>query len=130
VRRQHALAVEALLAGNAHLTPFGRPVPNLTEPPYMRWFLSLDNEDGEGLCGTSDTAHWRITTHSVGWDDVMAYIVSDQVRATLLDAAPAVAGWSSERIKHETGVNPRPDRSTGVEVIDVTDVWTFMSTPA
>lgn len=128
--REHAEAVEALLDADPHLRVFAKKVPDLTDPPYVRMFVSLDQELAEGLCGTSDTAYLRVTTHSVGQDDTGAWIVAGRVRARLLDVAPVVAGWSTSRIDHEAGVTPTRDDSTGREVIDAVDVWTFTSTPA
>lgn len=127
--REHGLAVKALLDAEPLLRVFAEKVANLTKPPYVRLFVSVDRETGEGLCGTSDTAYFRVTTHSVGQDDEGAWMVTDLVRPRLLDIAPVVAGWSTSRMHHETGVEPRPDESTGGLVLDAIDVWTFMSTP-
>lgn len=128
--REHALGVKAMLEAEPLLTVFAKKVTNLTTPPYVRLYVSLDRETAEALCGTSDTSYFRVTTHSVGQDDEGAWMVADLVRARLLDLAPTVAGWSSSRINHEAGVEPRPDESTGALVLDAIDVWTFSSTPA
>lgn len=128
--RQHAAAVVALLKANPNLTVFDRPVPDLTAPPYVRVYVSLDREDRTSLCNTSDEPHVRITTHSVGATDESAWIVSDQVRTSLLDVKPAVTGYVAGPIDHELGIPPQEDNSTGRPVLDVVDVWTFTSTPA
>lgn len=128
--RQHGVAVSALLEADPSLTVFAKRVPNLTNPPYVRLYVSIDQETYEGLCGTTDTARVRLTTHSVGPNDDGAWIVQDRVRARLLDVAPTVAGWLCSRIRHDTGVPPDRDESTGREVIDAIDVWTYTATPA
>lgn len=127
---EHAAAVKALFEAEPNLTSFNGAPPDLTEPPYAVWWLSVDDEDSVALCGEEQKPNLRITTHSVASTAEGAGIVADHVRGALHGKRPAIAGRSCWRICHEFGLPPDLDESTGRPVIDQMDVWTFASVPA
>lgn len=126
---EHAAAVVALLVADSNLTVFDRPVPDLTVPPYVRPYISVDNEVSVSFADEQGQANFRITTHSVGASDAASWIVADRVRGCLHAVRPVVEGRSCWKIRHEFGIPPQPDESTGRLVLDVVDVWTFSSVP-
>ena len=127
----HASAILDLLRADPHLTVYdGGTVPDLTEPPYVVVYLSIDAESMSRLCMSSDRTQVRLTTHSVGANGQAARIVASRVRAALLDVKLAVDGWTSYPIRRDYGQPPDRDESTGRVAMDAIDVWTYTTSQA
>lgn len=127
---EHAAAVLARLAADPNLTVFDGAPPDLTVPPYVVVWVSVDTEGTNRLSVVTDRTSLRVTTHSVATTGKGARIVSNRVRAALLDVTLAVGGWRPWPIRHELGLPPQLDESTGRPWISVVDGWTFTTTPA
>lgn len=127
---EHAAAVLALLQADPNLRVFDGSPPNLTAPPYVVAWVSLDSEGSDRLTVVTDRPAFRVTTHSVATTGAGARIISGRVRAALLDVTLTVTGWRPWPIRHELGLPPQLDESTGRPWISVIDGWTFTTTPA
>jgi hypothetical protein len=127
---EHATAVLALLNADPNLRVFDGAPPDLTAPPYVVAWVSLDSEGTDRLTVVTDRPALRVTTHSVATTGAGARIISGRVRAALLDVTLAVTGWRTWPIRHELGLPPQLDESTGKPWISVIDGWTFTTTPA
>lgn len=127
---EHASAVLALLQADPNLTVFDGAPPDLTEPPYVVVWVSVDGEESVDLADNQGRPDLRVTTHSVGATGQAARIVSDRVRAVLHGVRPTIAGRTAWKIRREFGIPPQPDESTGRLVVDAVDVWTFSSVTA
>ena len=126
----HAAAVLALLQADPNLHVFDGAPPDLTTPPYVVAWVSLDSEGTDRMPAVTDRTALRVTTHSVATTGTGARIVSGRVRAALLDVTLTVTGWRTWPIRHELGIPPQLDESTGRPWISVIDGWTFTTTPA
>lgn len=126
----HAPVLLSMVRSDPNLTVYDGGVPDLTEPPYVVPWISVDTEFTDRLTGETTGGIIRVTTHSVGHNASAARKVAAHVRTAYLDRAPVVAGWVSWPIRHETGLPPTRDESTGRLVIDVIDSWTYRVTRA
>src|SRR6266487_4175875 len=122
----HQQAIVTLLMAGVP-TPiqvFKDNVPNLTVPPYVRVFTSTTYPAGqpEDMTHRSIRARCRIVAHSVGQTTDAADVVSNAVRAVLLDVTPTVSGRTCFPIRMESSVDPKPDETTGVLVMDQIDI--------
>lgn len=132
----HSAAVLALL--NANLVLAGKvfygKVPDPTPaPPYVVVYMShesLPGAEGDTLSGESAQITTRIYCHGVGADAIAADAMSYQVRASLLDVVPVIAGRTCGQIYQDASPPPQPDESTGTLVMDKVDMYRFASTPA
>lgn len=120
----YATAVLALLEADANLNVYDGAVPDQTPAPYVVVYINTDSERSERLTSNTSAGRVRITTHSVADTAQGARIVADRVRSALLDVRPVVAGVSTHPIRHEFGIPPVRDESTGYLVMDVVDGWT------
>ena len=124
---EHANALLVWLQGDANLTVFDGAPPDLTPPPYVVVWISLDDEDSVSLADEQGKANIRATVHSVGATGNAARIVSDRVRARLHSVRFSIPGRNAWKIRHDYGIPPQPDESTGRLVVDAVDVYTFAS---
>lgn len=125
-----AAAVLDLLRADPDLTVYDGSPPDNTTPPYVVAWLSIDSERTSRMCAGTDLSALRVTTHSVATTGQGARIVASGVRAALLDITPTVAGWTCWPIRHEYGLPPQWDESTGSSWIAAIDGWTLTATPA
>lgn len=126
----YASAVLSLLRQDPFLNVIDGSAPDLTRPPYVVVYISADNERSDRLTQQSNVASLRIITHSVGASTTAARRVADKVRAALLDKTLSVSGWSSWPLRHEYGLPPVTDESTGLLVVDAVDGWTVAASRA
>lgn len=124
---EHAAAFLALLQADEHLTVFDGAPPDLTEAPYVVVWASLDSEDSLTLADEQGRANVRWTTHSVGASGQAARIVADRVRAAVHRQRLVIAGRQVWKVRHDFGIPPQPDESTGHLLVDAIDVWTAAS---
>ena len=124
---EHATAFLALLAADVELTVFDGAPPDLSEPPYVVVWVSLDSESDVSISAEQGFADVRYTTHSVGSSGEAARRVADRVRAAVLGHRLTVADRRTFKIRHEYGVPPQWNESTGFQFVDVVDVWTGRS---
>lgn len=124
---EHATAILTLLRADTNLTVFDGAPPDLTPPPYVVAWISLDDEESVSLADEQGKTNLRATIHSVGASGEAARIVSDRVRSALHNIRLGIAGRNSWKIRHSYGIPPQPDESTGRLVVDVVDVYTFAS---
>lgn len=142
ILQQHAQAVLDLLAVPDGLTPAlvvldGKVPDGQTRPYVLPWFrmrtpTGLEEPDKVSLENTSDVINTTVYAHCVG-DGPQASLacraVAGRVRARLLGVIPVITGRVCYPITHEDSVPPNPDETTGVEVYDLVDVYSFISQP-
>lgn len=130
----HARVALALLDANPNLlnvfdgSVADHPTP---DPPYVVVFTRVAwPRDGIGtaLSGLQVTVTTTWTCHCVGLDATAARAVGMQVRSTLLNVRPVIAGRNCGPIKQVDANDPTPDRSTGRLVMDAIAVYDFTST--
>ena len=124
---EHATAFLDWLRGDPNLTVFDGAPPDLTKPPYVVVWISLDDEDSISLADEQGKANLRATVHSVGSSGNAARIVSDRVRARLHGHRLVIANRNVWKVRHEFGIPPQRDESIGVLVVDAVDVYVFSS---
>lgn len=129
----HAQVAFGLLALNANLTNiFDTVVPNPTpDPPFVLVDCRVAwPRDGIGtaLAGTQVTITTTWTIHCVGLTATAARTVQMQVRSSLLNARPVIAGRNCSPIKQVDSVDPDRDESTGRAVLDAVAIYSFTST--
>jgi len=126
----HASAVLALLEAAPNLTVYDGSVPQNTAGSYVVAYFSADTERSDRLTAQTTASLLRVTTHSVAPNPTAARRLADKVRTALLDVTPTVADWQSWPIRHDVGLPPQRDESTGKPVFDAIDAWTWQATPA
>lgn len=104
-------------------------VPDNAEPPYVVAWINVRYDLGPSLAAASTRAVATVTTHSVGATDTAARVVAGRVRDALLDVTPQMSGRRAFPIRHDTGLPPRPDESTGRLVVDQVDVYRLETLP-
>jgi len=131
----HAQAGLTLLNANSALAGrvFDGKVPDPTpDPPYLVVYTSVDwTRDGIGtaLNATQVTVMTTYNCHCVGLTAAAARAVGMQVRSTLLNARPVIAGRNCGPIKQDETLPPQRDETTGRLVMDAITVFSFLSTP-
>lgn len=141
ILQQHAQAVLDLLGadvGPPPLVVLDGKVPDGQLPPYvLLWFrmrtpTGVEEPDKVALEATSDVLNTTVYAHCVG-DGLQASLncraVAGRVRARLLGVTPVVTDRGCYPITHDDSVPPAPDETTGVEVYDLVDVYSFTSQP-
>lgn len=132
---QHAAAVLALLNAVDDPPPLNvhdGKVPAGVDPkvePYVLPYFAGGSPDLT-FRGTSHTFQLRITAHCVGGNAQAARLVSQRVRAALLDVTPTVPGRKCFPIRWEDSPPPQRDESTGSTVMDQVDTYVLRSVPA
>lgn len=124
---EHADAFLALLTADPNLTVFDGNVPDNTDPGYVVVWISVDNEESVSLADEQGKPNIRVTTHSVADTGTGARIIADRVRSAVHNKRLTIAGRNCWKVRHDYGIPPQPDQSTGRAVIDAVDVWTFAS---
>ena len=134
----HAQAGLELLIANPMLGPnrvFDGVVPSPTpNPPYVMVYCVVEWPPGlEGMANSLDhlsvTCRTTYYCHGVGATAAAARGVGMQIRSSLLDVRPSVAGRVCSMIEQIETVPPQRDESTGVLVMDAISVYSFASAP-
>lgn len=128
----HADAGVAFLQANTNLTVHAEKVPDGARTPYVKVYSYTEwpqTGDANALDGRSVTCTVRWYCHCVGATEAAARAVAGQVRESLLNKRPAVAGRSVGLIYQEASTVPRPDESTGTAVYDQVAVYAATSAP-
>jgi hypothetical protein len=128
----HAQVAFGLLAANGNLAAhvFDGVVADLTEPPYVLIYSRVAwPRDGIGtaLTGTQVTITTTWTCHCVGLTAAAARAVQMQVRSSLLNFRPVIAGRNCSPIKQVDASDPDRDDTTGRVVMDAVSVFDFLS---
>lgn len=135
---EHAQAGLLLLRANPALGPnrvFDGKVPDPTPtPPYVVVYSVVEWPSGDvGIANSLD--HFSVTCrttyycHCVGLTAAAARAMGMQVRSSLLDVRPVVAGRVCNLIEQTETVPPQRDESTGKLVMDAIGVYSFASAP-
>lgn len=120
-----------LLRADANLTVFDGSVPDGSVPPYVLVYTHVewpDGAPGDALDGLSGSPTIRWICHCVGGNEVAARAVAQRVRTQLLNQRPTIAGLNVGMIRHEQGVPPTRDETTGSPVIDAMNVYRLIAT--
>lgn len=134
LNEDHAQAFLAPLVANANLGAsrvFDGKVPDGSVPPYVLVYLQIAwPRDGIGtaLSAQQVTITATATIHSVGLNAAAARVVDMQVRSSLLNVRPVIAGRNCSPIKQDVAEPPDRDESTGKLVMDAVSVYSFSST--
>jgi hypothetical protein len=83
---------------------------------------------GTALDALQRTITATATFHSVGLSAAAARAVDMQVRSSLLNVRPVIAGRNCSPIKQDAAEPPDRDESTGKLVMDAVSVYSFVST--
>lgn len=103
-------------------------VPRDAVPPYVSVHFAADRPLGGRLTMLSSRLRLRAYAHCVGANDIAARAVSDLVAEAWLDVKPEIAGRASYPIRSELSRDdPRPDQSTGVQYVTITDTYRLES---
>jgi hypothetical protein len=132
---QHAQVFLAALASNPNLTvsrAFDGVVPSPTpDPPWVLTYVTVSwPRDGIGTALTAQqvTVTATATCHCVGLNAAAARAVGMQVRSSLLNLKPVIAGRSCTPVKQDESLAPDRDESTGRLVMDQVQVFSYTST--
>jgi hypothetical protein len=101
------------------------------DPPYVLVYSRVMwPRDGIGtaLSAQQVTVTTTYTCHCVGLSAGAARAVQGQVRSTLLNFRPAIAGRNCSPIKQDESLDPDRDESTGDLVMDAISTFSFSST--
>jgi hypothetical protein len=111
-------------------------VPKGQQLGYVLVYFRLVTPSGEqeldkvGFENTSDVINTTAYCHSVSGSPDSALFLADRVRAQLLGAIPTIAGRVCFPIRHDDSVPADRDETTGPDVFDQIDVYSFASMPA
>lgn len=131
----HAQAGLDLLEANAALVVFDGKVPDPTpNPPYVLVYTVVEWPSGDGgfanaLDHLSVTCRTTWYCHCVGLTAAAARAVGMQVRSSLLDKRPTIAGRECGLIAQIETVPPQRDETTGRLVMDAIGVYQMTSAP-
>lgn len=129
----HAAAGIDLLRANAALRVHDGVVPGGQEaPPYVLVYTHIEwpkRDPDNALDGSSGTCVVRWYCHQIGANAAAARAVGDQVRSTLLDVRPTIAGRVCERIEQEAAVPPVREETLGPVVMDAVAVYALRTRP-
>lgn len=133
LEEQHAQAGLLALAANPNLVHvYDGFVPSPTpDPPYVLVYSRVAwPRDGIGtaLSAQQVTITTTYTCHCVGLSSAAARAVQMQVRSTLLNLRPVIAGRNCSPIKQDESLDPDRDESTGRLVMDGISIFSFSST--
>lgn len=101
------------------------------DPPYVLVYSRVAwPRDGIGtsLSAAQVTITTTFTCHCVGLNAAAARAVQMQVRSTLLNLRPVIAGRNCSPIKQDEALDPDRDESTGRLVMDAVSVYSYSST--
>lgn len=129
----HAVAFLSLLRAVPGLRVFpdadGAGPTATTALPYVVAWVSVRYDLGPTIDGRSSRGVATATVHSVGANDTAARVTAGRVRGALLDLVPAMPGRRPYPIRHDDGLPPRLDESTGRRVVDQVDLYRLESLP-
>jgi hypothetical protein len=133
LEEQHAQVGLQALAANPNIAQvFDGVVPSPTpDPPYVMVYSKVAwPRDGLGTSLTAQqvTVTTTYTCHCVGLTTPAARAVQQQVRISLLNFRPTIAGRNCSPIKQDDVLEPDRDESTGRLVMDAVSVFSFTST--
>ena len=133
IEEDHIGQVLAALAANVNLVHvFRSTVDNPTpDPPWVLVYPSVAwTRDGIGtaLTGRQVTCTASFICHCVGLTDAAALVVAMQVRTSLLNLQPVIAGRSCGPVKQDTAETPIRDDSTGRVLMDAVSTYSYIST--
>lgn len=124
-----AEAFLVLLRTDVELDVYDGNPPDLTDPPYVVVWSSIDREESITIQADGAQEGLRWTTHSIGVSGEAARAVADRVRMAVKNKRLTVAGYSMFKVTHEFGVPPQWSEAPGDRYVDVVDVWTADAVP-
>lgn len=136
--QDHASAFLALLRADPQLVVYPEAEPDADSedvvppdalPPYVAVHIHMQRDFGPTLDMRSSRAVMRAYCHCVGGNDIAARAIAQRVAALVLDVRPAIAGRHSFPIRHDQSVPPRSSKTTGVLIVDQTDVYRLETVP-
>lgn len=104
--------------------------------PYVLVYFRLVTPSGEaemdkvGFEETSDVITTTAYCHSVGGSPDAALSVAARVRAALLGVIPVIADRVCYPVQHSDSVPADRDETTGTDVYDQIDTYSFTTSPA
>lgn len=104
--------------------------------PYVLVYFRLVTPSGEAemdkvsLENVSDVINTTAYCHSIGGSADAALSVAYRVRAALLGVIPTITGRVCFPVRHDDSVPADRDETTGSDVYDQIDVYSFASMPA
>lgn len=132
----HARVVLDLLDANNALTVYDGEVPKpYPGPKYVLVFTSIAYPAGEAGMGNaldhnSVTCTATFTIHCIGATAAACRALSMQVRVSLLDVLPVIAGRNCTRLTQDDAPVPIKDETLGQPVVfDAVLVYSFTSVP-
>lgn len=134
----HAQAGLDLLAANANLTVYAGKLPAAVEQLALPWVLVIPvvewlprDEDGDGgLDGLAATCLTTWYCHCAGATSEAALVVSGQVRSSLLNARPVVAGRVVNLVEQVSVSTVGPDEALGPALFELLAVFEMQTRPA
>lgn len=129
-------AALALLRADTSLTvypapdgaPAGELVPTGAVPPYVAVHAVRDFAPTGDLSSDTRQQRVRLYAHCVGLTDAAARVVAGRVQAVWLDITPTVAGLVCWPIRWDSSAY-QADETTGVRVVELTEVYRLESVP-
>lgn len=133
IEETHIQVGLSALAGNpALLHVFRDVVDNPTpDPPYVLVYPVVAwTRDGVGVAldAVQDTITTTFTCHCVGLTPSAAVVVQMQVRSSLLNLRPVIAGRSCGPVKQDDVQPAARDESLSYPVYDAVSIFSFIST--
>jgi hypothetical protein len=130
----HAQVGLVALDANPNLTVFDGRVPDPTPtPPYVLVYTEVV-WPREGLGVSLNGSQVGVTTtyvcHCVGGTAAGARAVAGQVRSTLLNFRPTIAGRDCGPVKCDDVLAPTRDETTGKLVMDQVATFSYLSVPS
>ena len=131
----HKAAGLTLLQANTNLVVYdGRLPDSATDiaPPYVLVYTVVtwpDADRAQGLDGLSGTCVTYWYCHCVGASDTASVVVAGQVRSSLLDQRPVIAGRSCDLIRFEASQQPVRDEALRRPVFDTVHVYRLQTRP-
>ena len=128
--RAAADAIKAALV-LPNLTVYDTLVPASPTFPYVVLFTgSPRNEDSDRASGQTSTADHEFQTTVVGTSADQVRLLSEWVRAAVLDVRLVVAGRLVTGVKPVSSTDPRVDNDVPAKPIYASTVWGFYSVPS
>lgn len=131
----HKQAGLGLLAANPVLTVYDGQLPDAATdltPPFVLVYTFCEWPDADPAQSLSAESGTCVTTwycHCVGASDTASLVVAAQVRASLLDQRPAVAGRSVDLIRMVSSLPPQRDEALRRVVMDTVTVYELRTRP-
>lgn len=132
----HKAAGLDLLEANAALAVYDGKLPDSATdvtPPFVLVYTVIEWPNGDpaqSLSGESATCLTYWYCHCVGSTDTASLVVAAQVRRSLLDVRPVVAGRVCDLIRFEASLPPQRDEVLRRAVFDTVVVYKLQTRPA